>query len=151
MATFKMRSPCPHCESPYGRVETRGGQSCVYCSVCEKWVYNAPRTETGERQRSMSTIHAGIKPKTRARVMLRANSRCELCGIGAEMTYLHVGHLVSIKQGLLEGLDDAEINHQENLAALCESCNSGLGDESVPLRVMLRITALRLGIRRASA
>jgi 5-methylcytosine-specific restriction endonuclease McrA len=153
VTTFEMRQPCPACGGPYGRVETRNGQACVFCSTpgCGRWCYNAPRTETGERQRSMSTVHAGIKPKTRARVLLRAGSRCELCGIGADLTYLHVGHLISVKQGMAEGLSDAEINHQENLAALCESCNEGMGDESVPLRMMLRIVALRIGIRRATA
>jgi hypothetical protein len=119
VSTFKMRSPCPHCESPFGRVETRGGQACVFCSACARWVYNAPRVETGQRQRSVSTVH--------------------------------VGHLISVEDGLREGLDDATLNHQENLAALCESCNLGLGDQSVPLRTLLRITALRLGVRRASA
>ena len=148
-----MRQPCPHCECPYGRVETRNGQACVYCSNpgCGKWVYNAPRTETGERQRSVTTVHNGIKPKTRARVLLRANSRCEFCGIGAEATVLHVGHLISVLDGLREGLSEDQINHQENLAAMCEECNLGLGDNSTPLRMMLRVVALRLGVRRASA
>lgn len=151
--TFQMRQPCTGCAGPYGRVEKRNGQSCVFCATpgCGRFAYNAPRTETGERQRSVTTVRDGVKPKTRARVLLRANSRCEICGGDARSTILHVGHLISIEEGTKEGLTEDILNHQENLAAMCEECNLGLGDQSVPLRVMLRITALRLGVRRATA
>lgn len=150
---FKMREACQSCGGPFGRVEERNGQACVYCVTpgCERWVYNAPRTETGERQRSVSTVHAAIKPKTRAHVLLRANSRCEICGVGSETAILHVGHLISVKDGLAGGLTEEQLNHQENLAAMCEECNLGLGRGSTPLRMLFRITALRLCVKRASA
>lgn len=153
MVPFNMRQPCPNCETPYGRVETRNGQSCVYCANpgCGRWVYNAPRTETGERQRSVSTVHEAIKTRTRAQVLLRAGSRCELCGVGIDATVMHVGHLISVEDGLKEGLTDQVLNHQENLAAMCQECNLGIGKDSTPLRTLLRVTALRLGVRRHSA
>lgn len=151
--TFEMRQSCPRCRGPYGRVEKRNGQACVFCATpgCGAWVYNAPRTETGEKPRSVSTVHDGIKPKARARIILRANGHCELCGADASVSPLHVGHLISVQDGVAEGLTDEQINHQENLAAMCDQCNLGLGDTSVPLRMLYRITALRLAIRRASA
>lgn len=153
LAPFQMRQPCQKCGGPFGKVETRNGQACVYCCTpgCGAWVYNAPRVETGERQRSVSTVHQAIKPKTRARVLLRANGRCEFCGVGSESAVLHVGHLISVADGLAEGLTDEQLNHQENLCALCEECNLGLGKDSTPLRMLLRITALRLSIRRVTA
>lgn len=53
---FEMREPCGRCfpssdsagiEAQHlGRIETKGGQSCVYCSQCGGWVYNAPREES---------------------------------------------------------------------------------------------------------
>jgi 5-methylcytosine-specific restriction endonuclease McrA len=147
---FMMRQSCPACTSPFGYVERRNGQACVFCSACERWVYNAPRTETGERQRSLTTIHGGVKPKVRAAILLRSNGRCEICGADLAETDWHVGHLVSVKDGLAEGLTDAEVNHQENLCALCAECNSGIGDQSVTLRMILRI-ALRRRVMRATA
>lgn len=149
---FEMREPCRECGGPFGRVEERNGQACVYCVTpgCGRWVYNAPRTETGEKRRSVSTVHAAIKPKTRAHVLLRANSRCELCGVGIDDTVMHVGHLISVEDGLKEGLTDQHLNHQENLAAMCQECNLGIGKDSTPLRTLLRVTALRLGVRRKS-
>ena len=151
MAHFSMREPCGNCTSSFGRIVERNGQKCVYCSACDRWVYNAPRTETGDRQRSVSTVHAAIKPKTRSHVLLRAGSRCELCGVGIDDTVMHVGHLISIEDGLKEGLTEKELNHQENLAAMCWECNLGIGKDATPLRTLLRVTALRLGVRRASA
>jgi hypothetical protein len=148
---FTMRAPCKACKSETGKVVQNGGQNVVRCYWCGTFAYNAPKTETGERKRSVTTVHNGIKPKQRARVFLRANARCEFCGIGAEQTVLHVQHLISVDDGIAEGLTDDEINHMDNLAALCEECNLGLSKQTVPLLMILRLTALRLGIRRATA
>lgn len=150
MSTFKMRQPCPECTCPFGYVERRNGQACVFCSACQRFVYNAPRTETGERQRSLTTVHNGVKPKVRAMVLLRANGHCEMCGADLSAVDWHVGHLLSVKDGMAEGLTDAEINHQENLCALCAECNSGIGEYSVTLRMILKI-ALRRRVMRATA
>lgn len=149
---FEMRQPCPTCTSPFGYVERRNGQACVLCSACHRWVYNAPRTETGERQRSLTTVHGGIKPKLRAAVLMRANGHCELCGADlSRIDRWDVGHLVSVKDGMAEGLTDAEINHQENLCALCAECNAGIGEHSITLRMILRIALRRRVMRAVSA
>lgn len=145
-----MRQACPECTSPFGYVERRNGQACVFCAACQRFVYNAPRTETGERQRSLTTVHNGVKPKVRAMVILRANGHCEMCGADLATVDWHVGHLLSVKDGMAEGLTDTEINHQENLCALCAECNAGIGEHSITLRMILRI-ALRRRIMRATA
>lgn len=119
----------------------QSGQNRVFCADCDAWVYNAPRTETGERPRSVQTIHNGIRPKQRARVLLRANGRCELCNAG---TNLHVGHLLSVADGFAAGLTEIELNHDENLCALCEECNLGLGHETIPLRFAIRLLRQRI-------
>ncbi len=54
---------------------------------------------------------------------------------------LEVGHLISVRDGLRLGLSDAYLFSDENLAAMCASCNSGLGSASVPLRFL--VAALR--------
>ena len=135
-----LRAPCS-CGGTEGRIETRNGQDCVFCSSCNKWQYNAPKTETGRAVRSVSTVHEAIRPAVRARVLLRANRHCELCGAERE---LHVGHLLSVADGVRGGLADAEINGEENLAAMCVECNLGLGANPVPLRLMVALVLARV-------
>ena len=60
-----LRKPCKECGHRYGSIDTRGGQDCVYCGKCDAYQYNAPKTETGRKPRSLSTTHALIKPKQR--------------------------------------------------------------------------------------
>jgi hypothetical protein len=97
--------------------------------------------ETGQAQRSVTTVHNGVRPKQRARILLRANGLCELCG--ARST-LHVGHLISVADGLGEGLSEFTLNHDENLAALCEECNLGLGRISVTARLLVGLILRRV-------
>lgn len=127
---------CRKCRSDNTHIETRSGQDCVFCDDCGCYSHNAPRTETGRRRRTVSTVHEGITPKKRARIVERATGRCELCGSRSD---LHVGHLVSVKHGMQQGLTDAELNSEENLAAMCAECNLGLGDNPVPLRIAIAL------------
>lgn len=140
--SFAMRAPCSACRGTEGRVEVRGGQDCVFC-LCGKHQYNAPKTETGRKPRSVQTTHEAVKPKCRARVLERATGRCEICGKPASTCVLHVGHLVSVNDGVRLGLTEAEINSDENLAAMCDECNLGLGDETIPLRLAIAIIKAR--------
>ena len=136
---YTMRAPCPRCGSTRGSLKETGAQDCVYCLDCATFCYNAPRAETGKPVRHVRT-RARIKPKQRARIIMRANTRCELCGASKE---LHVGHLLSVDAARKEGMPEEEINSDENLAAICESCNYGLGDEPVPLRLAIAIVMAR--------
>src|SRR5215831_19006688 len=120
---YEMREPCRGCGCEFGTITESGSQDVVRCLDCKRFCYNAPRVETGKAVRTVQTVHAAIKPKLRARILERATGRCELCGKGAEAAPLHVGHLLSVEQGIAGGLTDQEINHESNLAAFCDECN----------------------------
>lgn len=138
---YKMRAPCRVCGSEVGRIETRGGQDCVFC-VCGRLCYNAPKTETGRAPRTVTTVHNGIKPGKRSRILERANGACEICH--AANRPLHVGHIVSVAEGVKAGMSDLEINSDENLAAMCEECNLGQADRPVSLRMLMAVLKARL-------
>ena len=117
------------------------GQNVVRCDACSRFQYNAPKTETGEKPRTVETTHAGIKSSQRIRILDRATGRCEICG---SLSNLHVGHLVSVLDGLELGLTDRELNSDENLAALCESCNLGMGSLSISPRLYVALLHRRV-------
>src|SRR5690348_2949817 len=150
--THILRNPCKKCGHEFGRIVPTGGQNVVRCAACDAYAnYNAPKTETGEKPRSVSTCHESIRPKTRTLVLMRANGHCELCGRPVAECNIHVGHLLSVKDGFERGLSDAEINHEENLAAFCEECNLGMGKETVPLRLAVEIVLARVRNRNKKA
>jgi hypothetical protein len=146
LSHIALRNPCFRCGHGEGRIETRNGQDCVFCLGCDLHQYNARKTETGRKARSVSTTHDAIKPKLRSKIIDRANRRCERCGKPAEQakTGLHVGHVVSVADGHAYGLSDAEINSPENLIAECDECNLGHSSEPLPLRMYVAILTARL-------
>jgi 5-methylcytosine-specific restriction endonuclease McrA len=142
---IQMRSPCNSCGSSSGSIQTRNGQDCVYCNECEKYQYNAPKTETGRAQRTVQTTHKSIKPRVRSQVIERSNGRCERCGKHAleSETGLHVGHVLSVDEGHRQGLKDDVINSMENLIAECDECNLGHGKGVLPVRLLLALLTAR--------
>lgn len=140
---FEIRNPCVHCSSTEGVIRQAGGQDVVFCADCGRYQYNAPKVETGKKTRSVSTTHALITPKIRARVLLRASGRCELCGEGPPEKNLHVGHILDVDSGMKANLTEVILNSDENLAVMCEECNLGLGPEPFPLRLVLAILKRR--------
>ncbi len=148
---MQLRKPCS-CGCTSGDVMEKSGQDCVYCSACNRWQYNAPRTETGRKQRSVSTTHESIKPKQRSRIIERANGRCERCGKPANLTTtgLHVGHVVSVNAGHKHGLSDDEINSDENLIAECDECNLGHGDGCLHIRYFVALLKSRFEAQSAN-
>lgn len=138
-----MRSPCPDCGCLDGYIVTRGGQDTVRCSSCQRYCYNAPKSETGRKPRSLRT-RPDVTPSQRARILTRDNATCFLCHRGG--VDLDVGHLVSVREGKQYGLSDEEINDDANLVAMCQACNSGLSSDSLPPRLI--VTALVAEIRR---
>lgn len=141
-----LRTPC-RCGGEEGRIETRNGQDCVFCLKCGCHCYNAPKTETGRAVRSVSTARKDIKPAQRARILMRASGHCELCGKTEGI--MHVGHLLSVKDAMSGGLTETEIGDDENLAAFCEECNLGIGEQTVPLRLVIGIQLARIRNRTA--
>lgn len=142
---FTMRAPCKKCSGTLGKIIEVSGQDTVRCLLCNAHVYNAPRTETGREQRSVTTVHNGVKPKLRARILERDCNRCVLCK--ADDRPLHAGHIVSVDAGFAAGLTDAEINDEENLIATCEECNLGQGAQPIALRVAVVILRARISWR----
>ena len=122
-SVLTMRSPCSACGEMKGRIEVRGGQNCVFCVGCGQWSYNAPKAETGEAIRSLSS-RPRIKPKQKARILSRDGYACLCCH--ATDRPLVIGHLVSVHDGPGVGMTDADLNHDENLAPFCEECNAGV-------------------------
>lgn len=143
---FQMRQRC-RCGNETGRIETKSGQDCVYCLSCGKHCYNAPRTETGRAVRSLRT-RPDIKPGQRARILERDNATCVLCHHADRP--LDVGHVISVDAGRKLGLTDKELYDDENLAAMCQACNSGLSKSPVSLRFMVALLRARLAHREAA-
>ncbi len=135
-----LREKCKYCGCDSGHIIEKGVQDTVYCDNCNRWLYNAPRTETGKEVRTLKTIHENINLVKRAEIILRANARCELCG-SDEM--IEVGHIISAKWGFENGMTDLEINNENNLAAMCKKCNLGVRDNILPIRNLIILLTKR--------
>lgn len=133
-----MREPCKACGDRRGVLLERNGQDTVRCLACDRFAYNAPRVETGRAVRSVSTVHAAIRPKQRARIIQRAGGKCEQCGVRER---LHVGHIVGVAIGLELGVEESLLNGDDNLLCQCDECNLGQGAEPMPL--FLAVTIIR--------
>jgi 5-methylcytosine-specific restriction endonuclease McrA len=144
-APYQMRNPCPKCGCAAGYIKQAGAQDVVRCLKCDHFCYNAPRVETGKAVRTVQTVHAAIKPKLRAKILDRANGRCERCGKGPESgCAMHVGHLISVSYGLANGFTEIELNDAENLFCACDECNLGAGHESESPRFYMALLRARL-------
>lgn len=117
------------------------------CPKCGKYIKFVSRASLGLDPVTVTTNRDGIKPKKRARILDRASNRCEFCGKAATDAELHVGHLVSVKDGTAHGLTFDQINDDENLAAMCAECNLGLGRSTVSLRFAISLLMARIGSR----
>ena len=140
---YGMRAACKKCGGRLGHIEVRSGQACVICA-CGAWQYNAPRVETGEHQRSVST-RTGITPSARARVFALHGHRCIACGAcAADGAILHLDHLISRKQAEMAGCLDALIDSEHNLAPMCEECNLGKRAESTEsIQLIYRVLLIK--------
>lgn len=74
-----LRDPCKYCGATTGHIAPKNGQSVVICNGCSRGLYNAPRTETGERKTTGDVVHRAITRSVRAAVL----------GIGARTLPLH--------------------------------------------------------------
>lgn len=133
---------CISCGGVDVQTRPKGPHVEAFCGECGRHVAFVSKVDAGVKTRTIQTTHAAIKPKTRARILERATSRCEICG--RRDGILHVSHLLSVDAGHAAGLTDEEINCDENLASLCEECNIGMGRSPVPLRLAIAIIRARL-------
>lgn len=103
----------------------------MFCEECYRFQYNAPKTETGRKVRTLQSVrHVPVSQRTR--ILERAHGRCELCGVSAADRPLTIAHVLSVKDGF-DFITDAQLNSDDNTMALCEECNSGQRHRSMPL------------------
>ncbi len=125
--SYHSQRPCPKCGSYYGQLRENGGQNVVRCRHCKTHIYNAPRIETGQKPRTVATLRRGIKPSQQVRILERDGS-CVICGSRDNLT---IGHALSIKDAQALGEVGPYLASDENLFAMCDACNSGLGGRSL--------------------
>lgn len=143
---FEMRTPCSSCGNTAGKVVTKSGQDTVRCKVCDKYAgYNLPKSESGKEQRSVTRNREPMKPSKRAAILVRDGGQCVLCR--SSDAILHVGHLISRDVGLRIGMTEDEVDDDENLAAMCEECNLGIGNQPIPLTTAVWIVRARISRR----
>lgn len=145
-----LRKPCA-CGSTSGHIRPKSGQDVAYCN-CGKWAgYNVPRDESGKERRTLRS-RPNIEPSRRVRILTRDAHRCIYCGRGpSDGVILTVGHLISVAEGEALGLTDKQLFHDDNLAAMCEEDNSGLGRNSVPARIIATLFRHRAAPRQGGA
>lgn len=137
----QMRDDCPRCGGADGVITTVGLQDVVRCARCDRYCYNAPRTETGRPRRSLRS-RPQIAPSQRHRVLVRDGRRCFVCG-RMDAT-LEIGYILSVHDGRAHGLSDAELYHDENLMAICKECNSGQSTDTLPLWFLVAVLRVRI-------
>lgn len=140
MTSFPMRQPCPNCGTPDGVIETRNGQDCVFCVWCKKHCYNAPKNETGRDVRPLSK-RPNISTRVRKEIFFRDGGACIICH---STDRPEVGHLISVADGATYGIDFDLIHSDENLAVMCATCNNGISDETVPIRLICKAFLVRI-------
>jgi len=140
-----LRTPCNVCNGTVGYIVETGHQDVVRCTHCDAFQYNAPRTETGKKKRTTDTVHDGMKASQRARILVRDHARCVVCGAKSTESELHVGHWLSVVDGLDLGigLTEQQLNSDDNLAVHCARCNLGQGRKTLPLWLVVGIVMAR--------
>jgi 5-methylcytosine-specific restriction endonuclease McrA len=121
--SFVARSKCERCDSTDALLVIRGRQATIRCAHCNRFLYNAPRHETGAERRTVTTLRHSIRPSQQARILNRDHGCCILCGRRDELT---IAHLLSLEDGHRLGVAEANLYCDANLAAMCEACNLGL-------------------------
>lgn len=136
---YEPREPCRWCGGTQARLTKSGGQNVVRCASpdCGKLMYNAPKHETGEQERTAKTYRSKISPEQRASILERDGLACVFCGSASGA--LHIGHLLSVKDGMTLGATTSELTDDANLVTMCDLCNTGVGARSVYPRTYARL------------
>lgn len=133
--TYVMREACKNCGCVDGYIDHRNGQACIFCSLCGKYQYNAPKHERGLAPTPLR--QDGIKSSVRHEVKVRANFRCEGCGSLPTEKRMDIGHRVLEKDWREAGLPPLLVRDFDNLAWLCDDCNLGQSSKSIPIPASL--------------
>ncbi len=132
--------PCDKCGDDVGLVQRGPIHIKLVCAGCGAYQKFLSKSDLGEQPRSLTPRGECIKPKQRARILVRDGGRCMLCGGTENLT---AGHILSHADGLDHGLDEDLIDSDDNLMCMCERCNSGLGRSSLPLYLAEALIARR--------
>jgi hypothetical protein len=146
-ADYPLREKCRYCGATMGTILVVNGQDTVRCGGCGRGLYNAPKTETGRALRTLTREE--VPPGVAYVVKERAHFRCEFCGKGPMEAVLDVDHLISVHDVQAMGIVVRFANHIDNLAFLCNICNSGKGRKSIKLHDLLILQISRLMAREA--
>ena len=142
MSQHTLREQC-QCGSTTGTIVEKNGQDCVYCTSCERWLYNAPRMETGRAVRTLSS-RPDITPSQRAHVLATHDHACVGCGKRPPEVRLELDHIISREMAEAYDMLDALIDSHWNLAPMCGECNSGKRWVSEPqVRLMYRCLMMK--------
>jgi hypothetical protein len=145
-ATVKIDPPCRHCGASVADVRPSGQHLSAWCRSCDRFTHHVPRTSFGLASRPVSGTRPRIAASRRARILTRDNGRCVLCGrSAAEGAQLTIGHLLSVRDGERLGAEQHLVWDDLNLAAMCDTCQLGLHDRSVPTVFALALLLLRAG------
>ena len=136
-----LRKMCS-CGGEHGYILDKNGQAVVKCADCDKYQYNAPKSETGRSTRSVS--RRNMKPSTKARILERDGHRCVTCGGASKDGFvLHIGHILSVDEAKKQGVGREVYDCDENLIAQCEECNLGQSSRPLPARLLLSLIVAR--------
>lgn len=140
-----LRAPC-ECGTLLGYVIVKNGQDCAYCSRCDTWQYNRPRSESGRDTRSTSTTEH-VKPKARARILAKHGHQCISCGRSPMVhgVVLDIDHLIPLALAERHGMLDDLTRSEMNMAPMCAECNRGKQDDldGVSLQLIYRVLKLK--------
>jgi len=131
---WSLSKPCSRCSEPVAGYLIRtppphaGKLFCGNCALFQQWV---SKKDLGEPRRSLTPRGECIGPKQRDQILARDGYRCMLCGAAPPAVLLHAGHILSHKDGDVLGLSEQQIDSNDNLMAMCERCNAGLGPRSL--------------------
>ena len=159
---FLSRQKCPRCKGSAATLEYVNGSPIVRCASKScvniwtgkgRYLYHAPKIDTGDKPVNSATVHASISSQKKAAVLERDGYRCVLCGMAAgDGAILHVGHILSVSDGIRFEVETAIINHPDNLMTNCQSCNISIGSRSVAPRLFAHLLHVRNKyVRRALA
>lgn len=139
---FEMRKPCGDCGFAQGFAREVSGQDVIRCGNCGRHCYNRPKAESGKPRRSVRRDN--LDPARRKAILDRDSWRCIVCGAGSDQGHnLHIDHAICVVDGLNLGLTEGELNSDENLVTLCESCNLGKGRKPIELRLLVAVMKRR--------